>query len=340
MKKQILAIIGVLCLVIQITAQTNKTMKQDFKRHKLASRIDGLNLSLLHLEPNQKSLKKKTPVLFIHGASFPSALAFGFRMNDKSWMDVLSDQGFDVYALDFLGYGESDRYPEMRRAPDNQSPLGASEQVIPDVEKAVAFILARTGAFKVNLIGHSWGATVCAKYAGKYSDKIENLVLFGVFVERENDPEMTEKPTSSYSCLTPQQRLKQFKSRTPDKNTIVLEDDVVKYWGAKWLQSDSKSKKQDEKTVCFPSGWHLDLYHTYHGSANYNPAKIINRVLLIRGEWDDTPSFNDAEKLYKNLSNALVKRYVVIDKSTHVMHLEKNRFQLYAEVSSFLNEER
>ena len=258
-------------------------------------------------------------------------------MENRGWT-FWRTRGYDVYALDFLGYGESDRYPEMSQPAENNAPLGKAKEAIADVDRAVAFVLARTKASRLNLIGHSWGATVVAGYAEANADKIENLVLFAPFVERINESNVSDKSASAYTCLTPQQRLEQFKRGTPDAKTVVLETDVQQFWETGWLKCDAKAKKADANTVCFPSGWQTDLDETYHGAAIYNPARIANRVLLIRGEWDEIPTFADAEKLYKNLVNAATKRYVVIDKSTHVAHLEKNRFALYAEVSSFLKE--
>lgn len=333
MQKQILTIIMTICLAA--TVQNNRAMMPKFERLQTESRIENLNLSILHLPPARRSAGKRTPVLFIHGATFPAALAFGFRMNGKSWMDVLAAEGYDVYALDFLGYGASDRYRQMSETAENQKPLGTAKEVTADVDRAVDFILARTGATKIDLIGHSWGATVCARYAESNADKIEKLVLFAPFVERKGETEAEEKPNFAYSCLAPQERINQFKSGA---KTTVLETDVLKFWADDWIKSDAGAQKTDATKVCYPSGWQSDLFETYSGAANYNPAKITNRVLLIRGEWDENPSFADAEKLYKNLTNARAKRYVVIDKSTHVAHLEQNRFALYIEVSSFLNE--
>lgn len=309
---------------------------QDFRRHKIASRIPGLNLSILHLDPNPAAKKGNEPILFLHGATFPSALAFGYRIDNYSWMDDLSQRGFDVYALDLLGYGESDRYPEMRIAAEHRAPLGVANEVVMDVNKAVDFIRSRTGVQKIHLIGHSWGATVVAKYSAEYGEKLDRIVLFAPFVQRPNDPDLTEAPTVSYQCMTPQQRIEQFRGGTPRPDIVVLESDVLKSWGQKWLATDSIAKKKDKNQVCYPAGWYSDLFDTYHGKAHYDPAKIRNSVLLVRGEWDTSPSSQDAERLFEGLVNAETKRYCVIGSSTHVAHLETGRFQLYDEVGSFL----
>src|SRR3569833_1891465 len=50
------------------------------------------------------------PVLYVHGATFPSALSVAYRFNGRSWMDDWSTRGFDAWAFDFAGYGGSDRY--------------------------------------------------------------------------------------------------------------------------------------------------------------------------------------------------------------------------------------
>ena len=74
------------------------------------------------------------------------------------------------------------------------------------------------------------------------------------------------------------------------------------------------------------------------GQSYYNPDSIFCPVFLIRGEWDEFPSGEDSERLFQSLTNTKHKRYVVIEEGTHVMHLEKSRFQLYNEVKLFLEE--
>jgi pimeloyl-ACP methyl ester carboxylesterase len=69
--------------------------------------IDGLRLFLRHLGPARSSGRA---VVFIHGMSFPSALSIAHRLDGRSWRDELVDAGFDVWGLDFYGFGYSDRY--------------------------------------------------------------------------------------------------------------------------------------------------------------------------------------------------------------------------------------
>ena len=52
------------------------------------------------------------PVLYVHGATFPSALSVAYRFNGRSWMDDWNARGFDAWAFDFAGYGGSDRYSD------------------------------------------------------------------------------------------------------------------------------------------------------------------------------------------------------------------------------------
>jgi pimeloyl-ACP methyl ester carboxylesterase len=69
-----------------------------------------------------------------------------------------------------------------------------------------------------------------------------------------------------------------------------------------------------------------------HNRSYVDPSAITAPVLVIRGEWDKYPSNADAENLFNALENSPHKKYVVIEKGTHVMHLEQSRYQLYDEV--------
>jgi esterase/lipase len=102
------------------------------------------------------------------------------------------------------------------------------------------------------------------------------------------------------------------------------------------LQSDILAAKFSSGSVRFPSGPLQDIDNMLHNKPYYHPDSIKVPVLVIRGEWDQYPDNTDDETLFTSLENAPYKKYVVIEKGTHVMHLEKSRYQLYAATLCFL----
>jgi len=311
----------------------SKNLLADFEHIRLESRIKGLKLGLLHLSPTSKSLRKA--VLFIHGASFPSELAAGFRMSENSWMDDLAEAGYDVYALDFLGYGKSDRYGFMLDNPKSNETRGLGIEVTNDIDIAVNYILKKTRSPKIDLIGHSWGGTVAGHYSTIFPQKVNKLVLFAPFVQRTERVDW-DKPRDLFKDLTPDRRVQQFLNSLPKGQKNTLEKEVMIKWKDEWLASDSSSQNRTPSSVRFPSAWQVDLFDCWSGNCFFTPSKVVVPTLVIRGEWDTVLSFDDADWLFKELANAASKKYVVIDKSTHVTHLEKNRFALYDEVKLFL----
>lgn len=283
-----------------------------------------------HIAPLRIALSYKAPevvsndyaVLMLHGSSFPSAQSFGFRMNGSSWSNHLREEGYEVYALDFLGYGNADCYPEMTTDTQEGRPLGRATEVCNDVDKAIDFILNRTGKTKVYLIGHSWGASVAALYATKFPDKLARLVLFAPITKRESASHQ-RIISNAYECMTANQRILEMKALTPEGKFCQLEPEIFQSWAELWSNR-------------FPSGPLQDVEDLLHGQSYYEPADIKTPVLLVRGEWDQYPDAEDADRLFRSLEQSPRKKYLVIEQATHVMHLEKSRHQLYEETLRFL----
>ncbi|UGQ44643.1 alpha/beta hydrolase [Massilia endophytica] len=294
----------------------------------------GLKLGIRHKHGAVKA--GRDPVLFVHGSSFPSALAFDFQMAGGSWMDQLAEQGFDVYALDFTGYGLSDRYPEMSSGA--AYPVGRAKDVAGDVDAAVDLILRRTGKRRVLLIGHSWGGSVAARYAGLHPEKVSKLVLFAAITARSGTAPAAQVQ-SAYEELTPEQRIAGMNGLAPVEARPQLAPEVLSRWGAQWLASDTAGINGGKDRVRFPSGPSQDIEDLSHGRSYYDPAAIRAPVLLIRGEWDAYPTHEDYLALLSGLGNAASRDYRVVPKGTHVAHLEAARHDLYREVLRFLTDD-
>jgi pimeloyl-ACP methyl ester carboxylesterase/heme-degrading monooxygenase HmoA len=301
---------------------------------KTASHIKGLNLAILHLPPAE--LAGKTPVLFIHGSSVPSSLSFGFRMGGYSWMDQLAENGIESFALDFLGYGNSDRYPEMAKGSPAGTPVGRATEAYKDIDSAVNLVIKRTGVKKIDLVAHSWGASVALLYASKFPDMIHKLVLFAPLTLR-NGSEDTGQTGSSYEEMTPETRVEQMDELAPKEFRPALEKKLDSVWKKTWLQSDVLARDNKSKMVRFPAGPGQDIEDLKHNRPYYDPAEIKVPVLIIRGEWDSYPSNEDAGNLFSWLAHAPSKKYVVIAHGSHVMHLERSRTELYREALNFLS---
>ena len=84
----------------------------------------GLSLFLRYLPPDDAA--RRRTMLYVHGGTFPSALSIAHRFDGYSWRDALNEAGFDVWGLDFHGFGGSDRYPAMSASAESGSPLCAA----------------------------------------------------------------------------------------------------------------------------------------------------------------------------------------------------------------------
>src|SRR5258708_30652265 len=77
----------------------------------------GSSVFLRFLPAAHSGIEPRRTVLYVHGATFPSALSTAHRFDGKSWRDALGEAGLDVWGLDFYGFGHSDRYPERDQPP-------------------------------------------------------------------------------------------------------------------------------------------------------------------------------------------------------------------------------
>jgi branched-chain amino acid transport system substrate-binding protein len=297
----------------------------------------GLRLFLRHLPPSEQATGSKNVVLFVHGASFPSALAAAFPFNGHSWMADLSEAGFDCWALDFMGYGGSDRYPQMSDSVADGAPLLRAQEASEQIEVASRVIRDKEQVATISIIAHSWGTIPTGVLASRQPEWLDRLVLFGPVALRQNHPDAGSKTETAPAWnVTVEVQRERFYGYLPVGEKPVLAASDMALWGPAYLASDPSSANRHPPSVRVPYGPLADLDLAWSGRFQYDPATIRVPVLIVRGEWDDVTRNDDAHWLYNNLRNAPIKRDVIISRATHVMHLEASRFQLYREVQTFL----
>jgi pimeloyl-ACP methyl ester carboxylesterase len=297
-----------------------------------------LRLFLRHLPPSQHATENKKVVLFVHGASFPSGLAAAFPVGGHSWMEYLSRAGFDSWALDFMGYGGSDRYPQMNDSITSGAPLLRTEEASEQIEVATRFIRDKARVERISIIAHSWGTLPSGLLATRQPGLLDRLVLFGPVTLRHEQPDNDAETEAPAWNVTVDAQRKRFYGFVPfDEKPVLSASDMV-LWGLAYLASDLDSANRTPPSVRVPSGPLADSDLAWSGHFPYDPDKIRIPVLIIRGEWDVVTRNEDAHWLYSWLRNAPIKRDVVISRGTHVMHLESSRIQLYREVQTFLED--
>jgi len=293
----------------------------------------GLSLFLRHLPPRSGTTERGV-VLYVHGATFPSALSIAHRFDGRSWRDDLCAAGFHVWGLDFLGYGCSDRYPQMEHPADGSAPLCQAEDASRQVEAAVRAICQRRGAPRISIVAHSWGTIATARFAARCPGLVDRLVLFGAIARREPAADPPSYP--AWRTVTLREQWERFTAEVPPGEPPVLSRRHFEDWSERYLDSDPQGRRMQPAGVRTPSGPWYDIGRALHGDLAYDPQQVRAPVAIIRGEWDSLCTDADAAWLMGALRSSSLRRDVKIARATHLMHLETSRYALYRETETFL----
>lgn len=287
----------------------------------------GLQLFLRHLPPPQDAPARGI-VLYVHGGTFSSALSIAHRFDGRSWRDELCDAGFHVWGLDFHGFG---RFSDPYQDTDPHTPLGRTADASRQLEAAIRFVLAQHGAERLSLVAHSWGTMVAGHFAGRCPELIERMVFFGPIARRAP---LTDAPKlGAWRLISLQDQWDRFTADVPEGEAPVLSRRHFDEWGEAYLNSDPESRDRQPATVRVPGGAFQDIFDAWAGSLSYDPGLIQAPVAIIRGAWDSMCTDADTAWLLDTIENS---RDVTVPRTTHLMHLEENRYQLYRDTEAFL----
>lgn len=298
---------------------------------------EGMMLFLRALPAVSTAFEPRRAVLYVHGATFPSALSIAHRFDGRSWRDALCDVGFDVWGLDFYGFGCSDRYPEMRLPAQDNAPLCVAEDAAAQLAAAARFILGHQNIAKLSLIAHSWGSMPACRFAGAHPALVDRLVLFGPIGRREPARYETPPAFPAWRDVSCEDQWKRFIEDVPAHEAPVLSRAHFDDWSARYLDSDPESRSRDPSSVRTPLGPFSEIIKAWHGELAYDPAAVRAPVAIIRGEWDGLIPDKDARWLFDAFTRSPNKRDIKIGRGTHLMHLEAMRPALWRESVAFLH---
>jgi pimeloyl-ACP methyl ester carboxylesterase len=305
------------------------------EHHRVEDPRTGLSLFLRRLSPLSGA---RRPVLYVHGATFPSAMSVAHRFPEGSWRDALCRAGLDVWALDFLGFGHSDREHAMAEPAEDKAPLLLATDAAGQLEVAVRHVRAITDGGRVSLLTHSWGSMPACLLAGRHPDLIDRLVLFGPIARRDPPRYLSRPDGPAWRIITAQAQWDRFVEDVPASEPPVLSHTEFEDWVERYLDTDPDSRVRDPHGVKVPSGPFVEILRAWHGELPYDPSLVRSPLCIIRGEWDGLATDADARWLFDAFSSSPDRRDVKLGRGTHLMHLEAGRGALWQASAAFLLE--
>ena len=326
-----------------------KTVKQDV----MIDAVDpGIKLFVRSkMAEGQSRFTDDNIVLFVHGATFPSTPDFDLPYKDYSWADWMVDKGYVVYMFDKRNYGFSSREKAMDEPAANNRPVTRSYLAIRDLGAVVEHIRQKHKVNKVTLIGWSWGAMTAGYYSSLNSEKVHKLVMYAPaysFAQHTNlgagsNSQNKRKPNEfnyalgAYRLGSKAGNDARWDGEIPvaDKNSY-REEGVRDAFALESLKTDPTSETRSPPSLRAPNGVLEDSFMQATGRGLWNASSIYVPTLVIAGEFDTWSFPEDREGLMRDLTNAPVKKQVVIKNATHFVLFEKPRFEFFGEIANFL----
>lgn len=276
-------------------------------------------------------------VLFVHGASFPTMLAFGFEFAPgDSWMDFMAGQGFLACGLDFLGFGASSRPAAMANTAKDAPPVTRAPEATQEIAVAIDYLRKTRGMGRIHVVAHSWGTIPAATFAAKYPDTLASLTLFGPVVPKPG--EQAQPVSMAWWTITAEARYQQLRFRhvlPPELN--LLEPAIAQRWAARFEASVPHARGDKPGDLRIPAGPLADIGAVASsGTYPYDPASIKAPVFVVYGDYDSVTDDAGATAFLAKFSASPLRWRTRIDHGTHVMHLERNRRSLYESVNAFI----
>lgn len=290
-------------------------------------------------------------VLFIHGATYPSTPDFDLQYKDYSWADWMVSKGYIVYMFDKRNYGFSSREKAMDQPAGSNRPVTRSYLAVRDIGAVVDHIRKRHNIAKVTLIGWSWGATTAGFYTSLNSEKVRKLVLYapayayaqhtnlgaGSGSQDKRKPNEFNYALGAYRLGTKAGNDGRWDGEIPvaDKNSY-REEGVRDAFALEALKTDPTAESRTPPSLRAPNGVMEDSFMQATGRRIWNASSIYVPTLVIAGEFDTWSYPEDRETLMRDLTNAPVKKSVVIKNATHFVLFEKPRFEFFEAILDFV----
>lgn len=261
----------------------------------------------------------KLPVLFLaHGSSVSSRPTFDLSVpghGDYSLMDQFASYGFDVWTMDFEGYGRSSQS-------QGNSDIAAG---VEDLKAASKVVLQETGQTRFHLYGESSGALRAGAFAMAQPERVDRLVLVSFTWTGQGSPTLAKRSESVEYF-----RAHNHRPRNRDTIRSIFTRDKPGTSDPAVADAMADAELQFGETV--PTGSYLDMTTKL---PIVDPLKIASAVLIARGEYDGIATEDDLLNFFRKLP-VQDRQFVVLPGASHSVALGTNRQQFWHVMRSFL----
>ncbi|MCT4580196.1 MAG: alpha/beta hydrolase [Flavobacteriales bacterium] len=142
----------------------------DIQHEKYFLKITENDTICLHRFYTQK--ENNNPVFMLHGAMENSKIFHS--KSQKGFAPFLAKNGYDVFAVDMRGKGES--FPKVSKLNKQTQ----TDQILQDIPLCLSKITELTGKETFHFVGHSWGGVLLLSFLARFPDtKVKSAVFFG-----------------------------------------------------------------------------------------------------------------------------------------------------------------
>jgi alpha-beta hydrolase superfamily lysophospholipase len=281
----------------------------------------NLKLYLFRKRPNAPHSRQGVePVLFlVHGSSISGRPTFDLSVpghGEYSLMNKFAEYGFDVWTMDFSGYGRSSVGEGNSNIADG----------VEDLKAAVEIVARETGQQRYHFFGESSGALRVGAYAMEQPQRISRLVLAALTYTGEGSPTLTDRAKQLEFYRTHNRRPRDGAMI----HSIFTRD---KSGTSEPAVGDALAEAELHFGDTVPTGTYLDM------TANLpviDPQKIHAPVLVARGEYDGIATDEDCLNFYRKLPNS-DRQFAILPGMAHSLVLGLNRHQLWHITRAFLD---
>jgi pimeloyl-ACP methyl ester carboxylesterase len=263
--------------------------------------------------------KDPLPVLvLVHGSSISGLPSWDLHVpgaGEYSVMNVFAGFGYDVWVIDFEGYGRS-------TVTSGNSDIKSG---VADLEAAAPLIAQETGAQKFMMMGESSGAIRAAAFAAAHPERMERLVLGAYTYTGKGSPTLTAraKQVDFYRTHNRRPRPKEMVESifTRDKPGTSDQRVAVALAKAELPFGDS-----------VPTGTYYDM------TANLpvvDPKQVKCPVLMAHGQYDGIATEEDLLDFFRQLPTP-DRQVAILPGLAHSLTLGLNRQTFWHTAHAFL----